>query len=36
MKAVARPLYDYYTLGNLYMPCASQSARAANSYGIAR
>jgi len=34
-KAVARPLYDYYTLGNLYMPCASQSARAANSYGIA-
>ena len=35
VKAVARPLYDYYTLGNLYMPCASQSARAANSYGIA-
>ncbi len=35
VKAVARPLYDYYTLGNLYMPCASQSARAANPYGIA-
>lgn len=29
------PIYDYFTLANLYQPCASQSARAANSYGIA-
>jgi hydroxybutyrate-dimer hydrolase len=29
------PLFDYFTLANLYQPCASQSARAANSYGIA-
>jgi hydroxybutyrate-dimer hydrolase len=35
VQPVARPLYDYYTLGNLYMGCASQSPRAANSYGIA-
>jgi hydroxybutyrate-dimer hydrolase len=34
-QPVARPLFDYYTLGNLYMGCASQSPRAANSYGIA-
>jgi hydroxybutyrate-dimer hydrolase len=35
VQPVARPLFDYYTLGNLYMVCASQSPRAANSYGIA-
>jgi hydroxybutyrate-dimer hydrolase len=34
VQPVARPLFDYYTLGNLYMGCASQSPRAANSYGI--
>ncbi|HVO87454.1 MAG TPA: 3-hydroxybutyrate oligomer hydrolase family protein, partial [Casimicrobiaceae bacterium] len=31
----ARPLYDYFTLANLYQPCASLSARAANAYGLA-
>ena len=31
----ARPLYDYFTLANLYQPCASQSARAAGSFGVA-
>ncbi|MDQ6620199.1 MAG: D-(-)-3-hydroxybutyrate oligomer hydrolase [Pseudomonadota bacterium] len=31
----ARPLYDYFTLANLYEPCASQSTRAATSFGIA-
>ncbi len=30
-----KPLYDYFTLGNLYQPCASQSTRAAGSYGVA-
>jgi len=30
-----RPLYDYFTLANLYQPCAALSTRAANSYGIA-
>jgi hydroxybutyrate-dimer hydrolase len=30
-----RPLYDYFTLANLYSPCASQSSRLAGSYGIA-
>ncbi|MEP7208650.1 MAG: D-(-)-3-hydroxybutyrate oligomer hydrolase [Casimicrobiaceae bacterium] len=31
----ARPLYDYFTLANLYQPCASQSTRASGSFGIA-
>jgi len=31
----ARPLYDYFTLANLYQPCASQSARANGSFGVA-
>jgi len=35
VQPVARPLFDYYSLGNLYMGCASQSPRAANSYGVA-
>jgi hydroxybutyrate-dimer hydrolase len=30
-----RTLIDYFTLANLYQPCASQSTRAAGSYGIA-
>jgi hydroxybutyrate-dimer hydrolase len=30
-----RPLYDYFTLANLYSPCASQSARLTGSYGVA-
>jgi hydroxybutyrate-dimer hydrolase len=30
-----RTLLDYFTLANLYQPCASQSTRAAGSYGIA-
>ncbi|MFO1306368.1 MAG: D-(-)-3-hydroxybutyrate oligomer hydrolase [Burkholderiales bacterium] len=34
-QAVARPLFDYYSLGNLLMGCASQSSRAANAWGIA-
>jgi hydroxybutyrate-dimer hydrolase len=29
-----RPLYDYFTLANLYSPCASQSARLTASYGL--
>jgi hydroxybutyrate-dimer hydrolase len=35
VQPVARPLFDYYTFGVLYMGCASQSPRAANSWGIA-
>ncbi|HZQ63225.1 MAG TPA: 3-hydroxybutyrate oligomer hydrolase family protein, partial [Casimicrobiaceae bacterium] len=35
LVGAARPLYDYFTLANLYEPCASQSSRAANSFGIA-
>jgi hydroxybutyrate-dimer hydrolase len=35
VQPVARPLFDYYSFGNLFMGCASQSTRAANSYGIA-
>ena len=35
VQPVARPLFDYYSLGYLYMGCASQSPRAANAYGIA-
>ena len=31
----ARPLFDYFTLANLYEHCASQSSRAAGSYGLA-
>ena len=31
----ARPLYDYFSLAHLYQPCASQSTRAAGSYGVA-
>ncbi|MEP6657232.1 MAG: 3-hydroxybutyrate oligomer hydrolase family protein, partial [Betaproteobacteria bacterium] len=31
----ARPLYDYYSLANLYRPCLSLSARAAGSHGVA-
>jgi len=31
----AKPLYDYFTIANLYSPCASQSTRAAGSFGIA-
>jgi hydroxybutyrate-dimer hydrolase len=31
----AKPLYDYFTLANLYTPCASQASRLAASYGIA-
>ena len=34
-QPVARPLFDYYTLGSLFMGCASQSTRAANSWGVA-
>jgi len=34
-QPVARPLFDYYSFGNLYMGCASQSPRASNAYGIA-
>jgi hydroxybutyrate-dimer hydrolase len=29
-----RPLYDYFTLANLYQPCAAQATRAAGSYGV--
>ncbi|MEO8752653.1 MAG: 3-hydroxybutyrate oligomer hydrolase family protein [Casimicrobiaceae bacterium] len=31
----AKPLYDYFTIANLYSPCASQSAALTASYGIA-
>jgi len=31
----AKPLYDYFTLANLYQPCAAQSMRAAGSFGVA-
>jgi hydroxybutyrate-dimer hydrolase len=31
----AKPLYDYFTIANLFEACASQSAQLANSYGIA-
>jgi hydroxybutyrate-dimer hydrolase len=31
----AKPLYDYFTLANLYEPCASLSTRAANAFGLA-
>jgi hydroxybutyrate-dimer hydrolase len=30
----AKPLYDYFTIANLYEPCASQSTQLAGSYGI--
>ena len=36
VPSIARPLYDYITLANLYQPCASQApAVLANSAGIA-
>jgi hydroxybutyrate-dimer hydrolase len=35
VQGSGRPLYDYFTLANLYQPCAALSTRAANSYGIA-
>ena len=31
MQTIGRPLYDYFTFGNLYQPCAALSSRAANS-----
>jgi hydroxybutyrate-dimer hydrolase len=31
----ARPLYDYFTIANLYQPCAALSPRAVNSPGAA-
>ena len=34
VQGSGRTLFDYFTLANLYQPCASQSTRAANSYGI--
>ncbi len=35
LTAAGRTLYDYFTFANLYQPCASQSTRAAGSWGIA-
>lgn len=35
LSGAGLPIYDYFTLANLYQPCAAQAARAANSYGIA-
>ncbi len=34
VQSTGRPLYDYFTLANLYQPCAAQATRAADSYGI--
>jgi hydroxybutyrate-dimer hydrolase len=34
VQGSGRPLYDYFTLANLYQPCAAQATRAAGSYGI--
>ncbi|HWM01130.1 MAG TPA: 3-hydroxybutyrate oligomer hydrolase family protein [Actinophytocola sp.] len=34
VQGTGRPLYDYFTLANLYQPCAAQATRAADSYGI--
>jgi len=34
-KGTGRPLYDYFTIANLYQPCASLSAGAAGSPGAA-
>jgi hydroxybutyrate-dimer hydrolase len=34
LTAAGRTLLDYFTFANLYQPCASQSARAAGSWGI--
>jgi len=31
IKTIGRPIYDYFTIGNLYQPCAALSSRAANS-----
>ena len=31
----AKPLYDYFTIANLFEPCASQSAALVASYGVA-
>lgn len=31
----AKPLYDYFTIANLYSPCASLSSALVNSYGVA-
>jgi len=30
----AKPLYEYYTIANLYSPCASQSTALAGAYGV--
>jgi hydroxybutyrate-dimer hydrolase len=35
VQGSGRPLYDYFTLANLYQPCAAQATRAAGSYGVA-
>ena len=35
VSAVARPLYDYFTVANLYQPCASLAPALADSAGIA-
>jgi hydroxybutyrate-dimer hydrolase len=35
LAGTGRPLYDYFTLANLYQPCASLSTRAAGSPGAA-
>ena len=35
LTGTGRPLYDYFTLANLYQPCASLSTRAAGSPGAA-
>ena len=32
---IGRPLYDYYSYANLYMPCAALSTRATNAPGLA-
>jgi hydroxybutyrate-dimer hydrolase len=34
VQGTGRPLYDYFTLANLYQPCAAQATRAAGSYGV--
>jgi hydroxybutyrate-dimer hydrolase len=35
LTGTGRPLYDYFSLANLYEPCASLSTRAAGSPGAA-
>lgn len=35
VSSIARPLYDYFTIANLYQPCASQAPAAAGTPGNA-